>query len=363
MINEDIFTKLNITARQMKVCFAACIAMFAMVTLQYLGVHSPINIYKMAAILSPLVKGNNVAQAIQTKLEEKQNSFILTKTALSQRTLDDQSADFNKAAAYSLINLNTGAIIAEKNGTKRLPIASLTKIMSSIVALDLSSPNDMFTITPFAATMPPTKIGVVPGQRMSLQELLNAALLTSANDAMEEIRDGVNAQYHGNIFVNAMNEKAAFLGLTNTHFTTPQGFDYKNNYSSAEDLSTLIHYALTNYPLIADIVKKDYTYLPANKNHKQFDLYNWNGLLGVYPDTVGVKIGNTPDAGYTNAVLSTRGGEQLLAVILGAPNLLSRDLWTSELLDYGYRETINLPPVNITADQLYAKYATWKYWN
>lgn len=103
-------------------------------------------------------------------------------------------------------------------------------------------------------------------------------------------------------------------------------------------------------------------FYPQDDNHKQADLYNWNGLLGVYPGVKGVKIGNTEDAGYATTVLAEREGKKILVVLLGAPGVLQRDLWPSMLLDIGF-EKLGLKPIGITEDQLRAKYSTWKYWN
>src|SRR5258706_13802462 len=154
---------------------------------------------------------------------------------------------------------------------------------------------------------------------MTLAELLHAMLMTSANDAAQVIQDGINTKYHENVFTRAMNEKALFLGLKDSRFDNPQGFDSINNFSSAHDLALLAHYALTNYPLIGKIVQKDYTQLPANQYHKLFDLYNWNGLLDVYPNVYGVKIGNTGRAGTTMVVGSQRAGKDIVVILLGAP--------------------------------------------
>jgi len=109
--------------------------------------------------------------------------------------------------------------------------------------------------------------------------------------------------------------------------------------------------------------KKDYELLPENKNHKQFDLYNWNGLINVYPNTQGLKIGNTNDAGNTTVVLSEREGKKVLVVLLGAPGVVERDLWASQLLDYGFEKSKGLARVNLTDQDLLNKYATWQYWN
>ena len=183
--------------------------------------------------------------------------------------------------------------------------------------------------------------------------------MTSANDAAKVIQEGVDTQLGQPIFIKAMNEKAKFLGLTDSSFANPQGFDDPNNYSTVKDLSILSEYALKNYPLISEIVKKDYVFLPANSIHKQFDLYNWNGLIGVYPETIGMKIGNTDDAGKTTIVVSNRSGKKILAILLGAPDNVSRDLGAAQLLDNGYATTLNLPRINITRRQLQEKYNTW----
>ncbi len=304
----------------------------------------------------------NFESNVEPKLEKIQNTFSL-KDDTSSAPQAYASADYDNAAAYAVVNLDTGDVLAEKNDTREVPIASLTKIMSAVVALDLAKPGDEFTVTQDAANEIPTKIGVVPGQKMRLDELLHAALMTSANDAVQVIRDGINAKYGSSVFTEAMNRKAEFLGLTDTHFTNPQGFDNSQHYSSAYDLAILTHYALQNYPLISQIVQEDYQKLSQNTDHKQFDLYNWNGLLDVYPGTMGMKIGNTEKAGYTSIVVAKRQGTSIGVVLLGAPGIVQRDLWVSELLDLGFQKTLGLSPVNVTEQQLMAKYATWHYWN
>jgi len=178
---------------------------------------------------------------------------------------------------------------------------------------------------------------------------------------VEVIREGVDHKYSDEVFIKAMNLKAEIIGLHNTHFQNPQGFDDKDNYSTVEDLAILSHYALNNYPLISQIVTKDYLFLNGNGNHKQFDLYNWNGLLGVYPGVFGVKIGNTEAAGTTTVVASERNGKKLLAVLLGTSDVLDRDLKAAKLLDAAFEKTLGLEPVSITAQQLQHKYASWKF--
>ncbi len=152
-------------------------------------------------------------------------------------------------------------------------------------------------------------------------------------------------------------------GLKHTSFDNSQGYDSPHQYSSVGDIAILTHYVLKNYPLITEIVKKAYYFLPADEYHKQYDLYNWNGLIDVYPATVGVKIGNTASAKKTTVVLSERGGKKILVILLGAPGIIERDLWAAQLLDLGYKRTLGMDPIAITKEQLQKKYASWQYWN
>lgn len=357
MFDDNFFNQFKISPTQIKVFIGTFIAVFIMVVLQNLGVRSPL---KFPKLVIPIPKKADIMDTVRPKLQIKQTNFQLKKeSGLISQTYAASASDYDNASAYDVVDMDTGTILIEKNGDKSVPIASLTKLMSAVVALDLASPSDQFTITDRVKNIEPTIINLTPGERISLEELLNGALITSANDAAEAIRDGVNEKYHSDVFINAMNEKASFLGLQNTHFANPQGFDDPQNYSSAEDLVKLTQYALTKYPLIADIVKKDYLDLPETNTHKEFKLTNWNGLLDIYPDTTGVKIGNTGAAGSTTIVLSNRGGKKIMAVLLGTPGILERDEWASELLDAGYQKTLGLDPVNVTADQLQAKYDSW----
>ncbi len=314
---------------------------------------------KQHAVVQPS-KAEQLIEAVTPKLAVKAALPALTAAKSPEISLQ---GDVLKAASYILVDGDTASILAQKAGDTEVPIASLTKVMTAMVALDLADTKEAFTVTQRAADQIPTKIGVVVGQRMPLGDLLHALLLTSANDAADVIRDGIDTKYGGRVFVNAMNKKAALLGLTHTHFANPQGFDDPQNYSTAHDLAVLSLYALSQYPVIHDIAQKEYYFIPATVDHKQFDLYNWNGLIGTYPDTMGVKIGSTPQAGKTTIVLSERQGKRMLAVVLGAPTILDRDLWASQLLDAGYQALLALPPVSLVPKKLQDKYATWKTWN
>lgn len=296
---------------------------------------------------------------VRKLLETKQNDYELKKrTSLLNPAYADE-LDINPSA-YILVNFDTGEVIAEKNSDKRLPIASITKVMTAIVALDLAKKEEVFGISHNAASQVPTKIGVVEGERMELSELLKASMLTSANDATEVIREGIDKKYNEEIFIKAMNIKSKLIGLKNTNFSNPQGFDDSSNYSTAEDLAILSNYALTKYPSINEIAGKDYEFLPNNSTHKSFDLQNWNGLIGVYPGVKGLKIGNTNNAGKTTIVVAKRNGETLTAIVLGAPGIIERDLWAASLLDYGFEKKLRLARFNVTKEELLQKYSEWE---
>lgn len=328
---------------------------FLMVSLNLLGVSVP-------NIISPLARTDDIFETkIRPKLTKYTNTYSLTRRN-SFIAKAHAGSEFENASAYAVIDYDTGEIIGDKNLARELPIASITKIMTTIVALDLADPGESFTITEKAAGQIPTKIGVVPGESMTLSELLHAVMLTSANDAAEAVRVGVDQKYGKEIFIQAMNEKAKHIGLKNTQFANPQGFDDPLNYSTTSDLAVLAHYAYTHYPLFSEIAKKDYAHLSANQNHKQFDLYNWNGLIGVYPGAFGVKIGNTDDAGRTTIVAAEREGKKMIAIVLGAPGIRERDMWSADLLDAGFEEKYNIPPVNVTKEELQEKYDSWEYW-
>jgi serine-type D-Ala-D-Ala carboxypeptidase (penicillin-binding protein 5/6) len=344
----------HISPFQRNIFFMTFIAMFIVVSLQHLGVQP-------MRLIRPVPQEVEVFEKIKPKLQQQTNTFHLKKnTSLIGQA--HASGEYDAANSYAVIDTENGNVILEKSLSKRVPIASLTKIMTAIVALDLAEPSEYFIVSRKAARQIPTKIGVVAGEEMNTTELINALMLTSANDAAQVLSDGIDRKYGEAVFIRAMNEKANYIGLRNTHFINPQGFDGTDHYSSAEDLAILTAYAMTQYPLLAHIVSQDYAFIPGDVHHKQFDLYNWNGLLGVYPNVSGVKIGSTDEAGKTTVVVSERGGKKLMAVLLGAPGILERDGWTAQLLDEGFSQTLGLSPVRITEEQLREKYSTWKYW-
>lgn len=344
--------------KNLKAFWISFVAIFIMVILQHVGLHLP----QLVSPLPASIQKEDIFPFIRDRLQQQKNVYTLKKkTSFLTIPKAGASGPYDDAAGYVVVNYDTGEVLAEKNGAKQLPIASITKIMTAVVALDLATANEHFTASKKASTVYPTRMGVLAGHQYTLEELLNGLLLTSGNDAAVVIKEGIDAKFNDAVFIKAMNEKAHLLGLSNTHFQNPHGFDAKDHYSSPEDLAVLSHYALEHYPLIAAIVKKESEQLPANGQHGVIELPNWNGLLGVYPNVFGIKIGNTDNAGTTTVVASERDGKRVLVVVLGAPGILERDGWATQLLNLGFEE-YGLPPVILTYADLRQKYRTWDYW-
>lgn len=341
-----------------KLFLFSMVAIFVMVMLSHLHLPKPQPLQTVQYAVNTLQNKPDPFGPIREKLEQKKNNFTLhTSTDLIPSAYAASGVD--QAASYAVMNADTGDVLAQKDINQPVYIASLTKIMSAMVSLDLSSPDTIYTVTDPATHVVPTVIGVTAGEKFTLKELLTAALMYSANDSVEVIRQGIDQQYGPGTFVKAMNDKAQFIGLKNTHFTNPQGFDDPYNFSSSGDLLIMTHYALENYPLINQIIQQQTAILPANQYHKEYKLVNWNSLVGVYPGAYGVKIGQTDDAHKTMIVGAKRGNTNVIAVVLSAPGYFERDQWTASLLDLGFEKLANLSPVSVTKSALQAKYNSW----
>lgn len=361
--------KLNTKIKAFLISF---LAVFLMVVLPHLGLTIR-NIANQACaitrrlgwtgcktgMLSPLPLKPDPMLTVRPQLQKNIRIFSLKRpTSFISKALARE--DYQQAKAYIVLDMDSGEVIKEKSGTSILPVASLTKVMTAIVALDLASPQEVFTVSETAYRIEPTRFAFNIGEKLTLEELLNGMLLTSANDCAQIIKEGIDQKFKDLVFVEAMNEKAKLLGLKDTNFQNPQGFDDSTHFSSAESLAIISRFALNNYPLIAEITKKDHQFYSENTNHQEVYMNNWNGLVGVYPGVFGVKIGNTGQAGHTTVVASERAGQRLLTVVLGAPGIIERDLWAAKLLDLGF-SSFGLQPINITQQDLKEKYATWKY--
>ena len=215
-------------------------------------------------------------------------------------------------------DLNKKRLIFTKGENQRLSPASLTKIMTAILAIESGNMNSVVTITPEMKKVEPTIANFQVGEKFYLKDLVHAALIRSANDAANSI-----AIYLGKgnkqLFVNMMNIKAKQLGMTNTNFTNPCGFDAGNHRSTARVLLVLTRYAVKN-PTFNSIVKLDkYSFSALNTNKKYFFTTS-NKLLKDEPYIIGVKTGYTNKAGACLIARAKKGNQDILMVMLNAHN-------------------------------------------
>lgn len=234
------------------------------------------------------------------------------------------------AQSALLMEAQSGAIAYEKNAHTRLPMASTTKIMTALVALELASPDTEISVDERAVGTEGSSIYLCKGEVLKLEELLYALMLESANDAAVAIAIGVSGSEEA--FVDAMNAKAASMGLSDTHFANPHGLDAEAHYTTAYELAVIAREALQN-PLLKTIVSTRKTTIP----HQNIDavrlLVNHNKMLRLYDGCIGVKTGYTQKSGRCLVSAAERDGVTMIAVTIDSP-----DDWNdhTKLLDFGF---------------------------
>lgn len=218
------------------------------------------------------------------------------------------------AAAY-LVQVE-GRTLWANAVARRLPQASLTKIMTALLVLERGRLGETTTISAHAAAAPGARLHVRAGERFRVDELLVAALVGSANDACRAL-----AEWHSRSearFVAAMNARARSLGLRDTHYANACGFDAKGHYSSARDLARLTGVAMANARFRDIVALREAEVRDAAG--RSFRVQTTNALLGRLPGAIGVKSGHTRKAGRCIVVLAERGTQHVLLVMLGAAN-------------------------------------------
>ena len=234
-------------------------------------------------------------------------------------------------AAY-LVDLDTRTVMwARDSETSRAP-ASLTKLITAMVAVDDSrSLDSTVVVTKEATQVMPSVMGLSPGEQLTVRQLLEGLFLDSGNDAAEVLASGIVPRDR---FIRQMNLKAKTMGLTASHFVNPSGLDAEGHGMSAHDLVHVAAYLDRYYPDLAAIAGTKDVAIPATAQHKAFYPHNLNRLLWSYPGATGLKTGLTDDAGGCMLATATRDGRHLAVVVLNA-TLHSTDDATV-LLNYGF---------------------------
>jgi len=222
---------------------------------------------------------------------------------------------FPRAAASYLLELNGQTLWAHRP-TAKLPLASLTKIMTALLVMERGRLEEIVTLSPAASRETGTRIGLRQGEKVRADFLLTAALLMSANDACRALAEHIGGHEPG--FVAMMNRRAKELGMEGTRFSNSSGHDHDGHYSCARDLAILAGTAL-KHPAFSEQVKLVSANI-ATLEGRSFYFENKNELIGRYPGAVGVKTGFTPKAGKCLVALAERAGSKALLVLLNAPN-------------------------------------------
>lgn len=231
------------------------------------------------------------------------------------------------AEAYLVQNAFTGEVLAARDARERLPMASITKLMTALVAVESERLDTVVTVSRGAAGVGESTINLRPGERVRLRELIRAALVQSANDAANAIAAHVGG---GSVarFVERMNERAGELGLTDTRFVNPDGLDAPGHYSSARDVTKLALAAM-RVPFIRETVRLVDTIAAGRRVH------TWNDLLTSVPQVFGVKTGHTSGAGWSQVAAARGAGVTIYATLLGGETREGRNADLEELLVWG----------------------------
>lgn len=231
------------------------------------------------------------------------------------------------AAAYVVVDGDTGEALASLNADQPRPVASLGKLMTARLVLDAGPLEDTATVPPLQIAGDESQAGLEPGDHVSRGELLQAMLVASANDAARTLAVDVAGNEHG--FVHMMNAEAAAAGLDATRYANPVGLDDPAQHSSAADVARIAR-DLMRDPAFRRIVAAESMTINGS------ELPATNDLLGVYRGADGIKTGHTDEAGWCIAASATRDGRSIVAVVLGAPTEQARDAAARALLDYGF---------------------------
>ena len=245
-----------------------------------------------------------------------------------------------KAKAAVLMDAVSGEVLFAQNAHKKLPPASVTKVMTMLLILEGCDSgkirlSDTVTISERAASMGGSQMYMEPGEQHTVEELLKGVAMVSANDGCVALAEHLAGSVE--MFVEQMNKRAAELGMKDSHFVNTNGLPVANHYTSAYDIAVMSR-ALIAFPETAQWFTKwqDTIKVGLPGKEKEFGLTNTNKLIKQYPGAIGIKTGFTQDAGYCLSGAAERDGTRLIGVILGCTTSNIRFSEIKRLLDYGF---------------------------
>jgi len=239
-----------------------------------------------------------------------------------------------QAKAALLMDYETGTVLYEKNAHQKLPVASITKIMTLLLAMEAIEEgrlklDDPVHVSPYAASMGGSTVFLEAGETFPVSTILESIIVASANDGSVALAEKIYGSHE--LFVQKMNERAQQLGMKNTNFVNCTGLPAENHYTTAYDVA-LMSRELLKHPLF---FKWSTIWLDYMRDGKTM-LVNTNRLIRFYEGCDGIKTGYTQEAGHCISATAKRGNLRLIAVILGAPTSQIRFNEARKLLDYGF---------------------------
>lgn len=305
-------------------------------------------IYIIAVIIP--FKNNNIIKLnpiVQKFIKKNNYSSNFEKTALKTEYIKENKIEFKKSNTYNIddapvinaksaivVDIKNNNILYAKNESERVPVASLAKIMTAIIAIEHSKLDNKFTVSKNSIEIGENTMGLLLGEKISLKNLLYGLILNSANDAAVTIAEGVAGTEAE--FVDYMNKKSVLLGANDTLFVDSSGINKydKKYYSTAIDLAKISKYSL-GFTDLREIFKTvSYTVPKTDLNSEKF-LENQTNLLTTYPGVAGMKTGYTEEAGLCLVSYAKNEDKELIVVILGSNDRKGDAIL---LLDYGFKK-------------------------
>ncbi|QHQ63798.1 hypothetical protein Ana3638_17605 [Anaerocolumna sedimenticola] len=239
------------------------------------------------------------------------------------------------AQSAALMDADTGRVLYEKNGYKEMPMASTTKIMTCIVALENAKLDDIVTVSKYASTMPDVQLNIREGEQFKLSDLLYSLMLESHNDVAVAIAEHVGGSVEG--FAKMMNKKAKELGCEHTRFVTPNGLDAEGHYTTAVELAKIASYAVKNDEFIKITNTSAWEFQELKKG-RTFSVSNKDRFLYIYDGAIGVKTGFTGKAGYCFVGAVKKDNKTFISTVLACgwpPHKSYKWSDTTKLMDFG----------------------------
>jgi len=280
----------------------------------------------MTVMITPV---NGVIENV-TEYDAAEVMKIMTNTSLTDL----------KAKSAILIDANTGTVLLEKNSHEKLPIASVTKIMTMLLIMEAIDSgvvdyDTKVTVSEYSWSFGGSQVWLEPGEVFTVDELLKAVAIHSANDASVALAEAIAGSEEA--FVVMMNQKARELNMNDTNFLDCSGLTDVGHYSSAYDIAVMSRELLLKHPEITKYTSTWQAKFRENVPGKDYvSLDNTNKLVRHYTGTVGLKTGYTGAAGHCLSAAVVRNGQQLISVVLGEPDSNTRFAESRKLLDYGF---------------------------